>query len=225
MRNKVRRRNKNVKFVGRTPSVRLRSLSAHGTAEQATSVWLALQNSARSTLPQPFATRAGVTRFSIRSKNRAVKVSGRRPVARSIRRTRRYLTPTAARSSEVNSLHTRPAPHAALKAQGVWHARSVRGMLHAERRLSAWAPQMSTRNRRRHFPRVNGIPTRRRRLSFRARRDRRLDNFRRLQRGVPQIRYINYAPRKLQYYYGSVASAGYVRFRRVHRMHSKFSRW
>jgi hypothetical protein len=83
---------------------------------------------------------------------------------------------------------------------------------------------MSTRSRRRHFPRVNGIPTRRRRLSFKARRDRRQDNIRRLQRGIPQIRYTNYAPIKLQFFYGSVGTAGYVRYRRVHRMHSSDSR-
>jgi hypothetical protein len=64
----------------------------------------------------------------------------------------------------------------------------------------------------------------RRRLGFRAKRERRLANMRRLERGVPQIRYIDYTPVKLQYFYGSAGSAGYLRFRRVHRMHSEHSR-
>jgi hypothetical protein len=97
-------------------------------------------------------------------------------------------------------------------------------MLAAERIASAWSPQLSTRNRRQHYPRVNGVPLARRRLGFKAKRERRLANAKRLERGIPQIRYTDYTPVKLQYFYGSAASAGYVRFRRVHRMHSDHSR-
>lgn len=93
-----------------------------------------------------------------------------------------------------------------------------------ERQLSAWSPQLSTRNRRQHAPRVSGIPIARRYLGFKAKRERRLANARRLARGVPQIRYTDYMPVKLQYFYGSAASAGYTRFRRVHRMHSDHAR-
>jgi len=98
-------------------------------------------------------------------------------------------------------------------------------MAAAERAISAWSPQLSVRNRRAHFPRVQGVPVRRRTLSFTAKRARRNSNARRLARNIPQRRYTDYAPIKLQYYYGSVGSAGYVRFRRVHRPHSRHNRW
>jgi len=46
-----------------------------------------------------------------------------------------------------------------------------------------------------------------------------------LERNIPQKRYIDYVPTKLQFYYGSVGSTGYARLRRVYRPHSRERRW
>ncbi len=80
------------------------------------------------------------------------------------------------------------------------------------------------RNRRAHSPRVNGVPRPRRWLGFTAKRERRNFNAKLLARNIPQRRYTDYTAIKLQYYYGSVSSVGYTRFRRVHRLHSDHSR-
>jgi len=81
------------------------------------------------------------------------------------------------------------------------------------------------RTRRAHSPRIKGVPRARRWLGFTAKRERRNLNAKLLARNIPQRRYTDYAPIKLQYYYGSVNSTGYARFRRVHRLHSTNSRW
>jgi hypothetical protein len=145
------------------------------------------------------------------------------PDANTSRRTIRHRTPRLTRLGKVTRFEENRRVNGK-KVLGFWQTRSARAMLAAERGLSAWSPQLSTRNRRQHYPRVNGVPLPRRRLGFKAKRERHLANVRRLARGVPQIRYVDYMPVKLQYFYGSVASAGYVRFRRVHRMHSEHSR-
>jgi len=97
-------------------------------------------------------------------------------------------------------------------------------MLKSERQLSAWSPQISARNRRKHYPRVGSVPLPRRRLTFRAKRIRNTDNAARLRRGVPQLRYTDHTRVKLQYFFGSVGSTGYKRLRRVHRLPSDHSR-
>jgi len=98
-------------------------------------------------------------------------------------------------------------------------------MLKNERGLSAWSPQISARNRRKHYPRVGAVSSPRRRLTFRARRIRNTDNAARLRRGIPQRRYTDHMRVKLQYLFGSVGSVGYTRLRRVHRAHSEHNRW
>lgn len=83
---------------------------------------------------------------------------------------------------------------------------------------------MSARNRRAHYPRVDGLLPPRRLISERTARERRANNAKRLRRGIPERRYTDHTRVKLQYFYGSVGSTGYARFRRVHRMHSEHSR-
>jgi hypothetical protein len=80
------------------------------------------------------------------------------------------------------------------------------------------------KTRRAHYPRVGSVPVARRWLSFKAKRDRRTFNAKLLARNIPQRRYIDYAPIKLQYYFGSIGSSGYSRFRRVHRTKSAHNR-
>ena len=64
----------------------------------------------------------------------------------------------------------------------------------------------------------------RRYLTFKARRERRAANARRLRRGIPQRRYTDHSRVKLQYATGSVGAAGYLRYRRVYRGRSDHNR-
>jgi ribosomal protein S4 len=140
-------------------------------------------------------------------------------------RTARHLSPVLSRTFEATTLSRANKGPLGNRNAGLWQVRSVRRMLENERALSAWSPQMSVRNRRAHYPRVNATPTVRRWLSFKAKRDRRNFNAKLLARNIPQRRYIDYAPIKLQYYYGSISSSGYSRLRRIYRPHSKHNRW
>jgi hypothetical protein len=187
---------------------------------------LALQNTTplRGLFTVPSAR--AVLRFTRRRKGKkALKRYSNVASSVSVRRIARQVTPTFSRTSVVHRLSVHRGATSQQRVGGLWHARSARAVSSAERAISAWSPQLSTRNRRHHYPRVNGLPLPRRWLGFKAKRERRLANARRLERGIPQIRYTDYMPIKLQYFYGSAASAGYARFRRVHRMHSADSRW
>ena len=84
---------------------------------------------------------------------------------------------------------------------------------------------MASRTRRWSYPRVNGIPRPRKRVSFKAERERLRHNANLLFRNLPQKKYIDYGPAKLQYHLGSIRASGVTRIRRVHRLHTTFSRW
>lgn len=65
----------------------------------------------------------------------------------------------------------------------------------------------------------------RRRISFKAERERIRQNANLLLRNLPQRKYIDYGAVKLQYHLGSTGATGFKRLRRVHRAHSVYSRW
>jgi len=136
----------------------------------------------------------------------------------------RHGSPLHSRLNSVTALAVVKQPIPTLKLHSLWQARSVRSMLVTERKLSAWSPQISGRNRRKHYPRVNGIPLPRKYLTFKARRDRRVANAKRLRRCIPQIRYTDHGRVKLQYALGSVGAA-YLRYRRIYRGHTDHTRW
>lgn len=107
---------------------------------------------------------------------------------------------------------------------GLWQSRSVRSMRRLERTLSAWAPQYQTRARRWASPRQDGILLRRSWLSRRQVRERASLNAALTKRHRPRHLHWDRAFIHLQYYLGSAATVGYDRLRRVHRLHSRFSR-
>lgn len=173
---------------------------------------------------QPTPSRLVVKFFPKRRKKFVRRGSIRKFHATSSRRTMRHVAILRSRTNSVTALATNKQTARALRLHSLWQVRSVRAMLAAERAISAWSPQISARNRRKHYPRVGGVPLPRKRLTFRARRMRRVENAQRLRRGVPQRRYTDHTRARLQYYFGSVGSAGYLRARRVHRTPSNHSR-
>lgn len=111
------------------------------------------------------------------------------------------------------------------RVTSLWYSRSAREMLRKERALCAWTPQLSSRKRRWSYPRVNGVPLPRKRVSFKAERERIRQNANLLLRNLPQRKYVDYGATKLQFKLGSSGALGFKRIRRVHRAHTVYSRW
>ena len=89
---------------------------------------------------------------------RARKVFLPRSVVSLPKRTLQDFRPQLSRISAVTTLTAPRQETLAKKVRGLWQARSVRAMLSAERSMSAWSPQISARTRRKHYPRVDGVP-------------------------------------------------------------------
>jgi ribosomal protein S4 len=199
--------------------------SAVAMQAAATGLWLHRLRTAALPSTGTQAIRRLVKFSSARKRKQSKKVWRLQPHLTAQRPTLRQVTSRQSRTNHVTALLLETQSVYQAKVQSLTQVRSVQAMLAAERGFSAWAPQLSARSRRKHYPRVEGIPLSRKRLSFGARRNRNIDNAARLRRGVPQRRYTDHTRVRLQYYYGSVGTAGYPRFRRVYRAHSDHSRW
>lgn len=136
------------------------------------------------------------------------------------RRTTLFATGMRCQSDERTLVQDEQLPPAQARQRALRHAQSVAAMLAAERSLLAWAPQLKVKTRRANYPRRSGRPVARRWLTFNEKRMRRQLNAKLLDRSIPQRRYVDYVPTKLQFYYGSVGGRGYTRVRRSYRAHT-----
>lgn len=142
--------------------VNFTTTTAKTAVQQKVNLNLLVRNTTLTGRPRPAVTSRRILHFLPRFRRKKAQQTHRAKAALgATRRTLRLYTPSLSRVNEVYHLAAakRTVPH---KVRGLWQARSVRAMMAAERAISAWSPQLSTRNRRQHYPRVNGVPLARR---------------------------------------------------------------